>query len=401
MEILFSWIWAFNKGVIMMEYNRSVLWGSPKHWRTTAPVGSHGYASQFTNQGWQVLFISSPITPLHRLFAADSRLYGERIAIHKDGGRWEENGMLWEYVPWSLVPSKKVPNWWLQLSFGNLEKALKKASIDMKPSIVWIDNPEFGELFAKYPFAKHVLRIADRNQDLKGFNHRLLKQQRKLAQEADLVVVTSYSLEREWREMGINNLLRVPNGVDLRKFQGATSQKEPPDLKGISRPIAIFIGMIDHWFDVNLLKSVAGLLPDISFVIIGRRGINVDQLRSAKNIHILGERSPQLVPTYLQYADVGIIPFEQSKFSDAINPVKYYEYTASGLPVVATDTLEFRQLGDPVLLATNAEQFAAQIVVALQGGALQKEALKKQASGMSWESRWKVIMNNLFPGSYL
>lgn len=385
----------------MMEHNRSVIWGSPKHWRTTAPVGSHGYASQFVDHGWQVLFISSPITPLHRLLAADSKIYGERLAINQEGGRWDENGKLWEYVPWSLVPSKKVPGWWLQLSFGNLEKALKKASIAMQPSIVWIDNPEFGELFAKYPLAKHVLRIADRNQDLRGFNQHLLRQQRKLAEEADLVVVTSYSLEREWREMGIKHLIRVPNGVDLRKFQGATARDIPPDLQGIPQPIAIFVGMIDHWFDVTLLAAVAGLLPEISFVMIGHTGIAIDQLRNRKNIYILGEKPPQLVPAYLQYADVGLIPFEQSQFSDAINPVKYYEYTASGLPVVATDTLEFRQLGDPVLLATNAEQFATQIVVALRGGPLQKEALKQQASAMSWESRWQVIMNKLFPDSNL
>jgi len=386
--------------VIMVEYNKSVIWGSPKHWRTTAPVGSHGYAGQFIDHGWQVLFISSPITPFHRLWGADAKLYTERLAINKAGGRWEENDKLWEYVPWSLVPSKQVPGWWLQLSFDNLAKSLKKASIQLEPSIVWIDNPEFGELFAKYPLAKHVLRIADRNQDLKGFNRQLLRQQRKLARLADLVVVTSYSLEREWGGMGIKQLLRVPNGVDLEKFQSLAALL-PVDMEGIPRPIAIFIGMIDHWFDVNLLASVAERLPEISFVMIGRAGIDIDQLRRKKNIYILGEKSPHLVPAYLQYADVGLIPFEQSQFSDAINPVKYYEYTASGLPVVATDTLEFRQLGAPVLLATTAEEFARQILVGLRGGPVQKDSLKQQARAMSWGSRWQIIMNKLYPDSIL
>ena len=384
----------------MMEHNQSVIWGSPKHWGTTAPVGSHGYAKQFTDHDWQVLFISSPITTLHRFFAADAKIYGERLAIHQEGGRWTENGKLWEYVPWSLVPSKKVPSWWLKLSCGTLERALKKASIQIEPSIVWIDNPEFGELFAKYPRAKHVLRIADRNQDLKGFNQRLLDQQQKLAEDADLVVVTSYSLEREWRAKGIKQLLRVPNGVDLQKFQSRVSQA-PLDIREIPRPIAIFVGMMDHWFDVNLLAVVAGMLPEISFVLIGSIGIDIAPLRGKSNIYILGERLPHLVPAYLQYADVGLIPFEQNQFSDAINPVKYYEYIASGLPVVATDTLELRQLGDPVLLATNGEQFARQIVMALRGGTLQKEGLIQLARVMSWESRWQTIMKRLFPGSNL
>lgn len=383
--------------MITIENSPMVIWGSPKHWRTTAPVGSHGYAGRFAAHGWRVLFISSPVTPLHRLLAADERIYRERLAIHREGGRWEEAGRLWDYVPWSLAPSKQFPAWWLRLSFGSFQRALKKAGIAAAPSIVWIDNPEFGELFTRYPLAKRVLRIADRNQGLKGFNGRLMREQEKLVEKADLVVVTSFSLEREYREKGVKRLLRVPNGVNLEKFQAPAACATPPDLRGISAPIAIFVGMIDHWFDVDLLERSAAYLPDVSFVLIGHAGIDTSRLARRKNIHLLGERPPHMVPAYLQHAAVGIIPFEQSPFSDAINPVKYYEYTAAGLGVVATDTLEFRELGEPVLLARNAEEFAARISSVLQAGPADKERLKRHAASMSWECRWATIMEGLYP----
>lgn len=377
----------------MDEICNQILWGSPKHWRTSAPVGSHGYAREFAANGWQVLFISSPITPLHRFLASDKKLYAERKAIHKARGVWEETNKIWDYVPWSLAPSKQVPRLWLQTSLGDMDRAYRrKCHGTIKPSIVWIDSPEFGSFFEQYPGAFHILRIADRNQGLQSFNSKLIQYQRELAQRADLVIVTSFALEEEFRHWGIANLVRVPNGVDLRRFQAEIPPELPTELAALRKPVAVFAGMVDHWFDAELLARVAKMLPDVSFIIIGRVGIRIDSRYMADNIVFLGERPSDSIPAYLYHADVGIIPFKQNAFTDAINPVKYYEYIACGLPVVATNIRELQRIKEPVLLAADAEAFAWCIRNAILLPRECRKEYQQVARSASWSGRWYSIM---------
>jgi hypothetical protein len=49
------------------------------------------------------------------------------------------------------------------------------------------------------------------------------------------------------------------------------------------------------------------------------------------------------MPAYLYNFDVCLIPFLKNKVTEAVDPVKLYEYLSSGKPVVARDLYELRR----------------------------------------------------------
>jgi hypothetical protein len=53
------------------------------------------------------------------------------------------------------------------------------------------------------------------------------------------------------------------------------------------------------------------------------------------NVHYLGEKPVSELYRYGHYADCGLIPFKQGALSEAVNPIKAYEYLACNLPVVS------------------------------------------------------------------
>ena len=50
----------------------------------------------------------------------------------------------------------------------------------------------------------------------------------------------------------------------------------------------------------------------------------------------------------------GIIPFKVNRLTAAVDPIKYYEYRAAGLPVISTEFGEMRQRrADPRICLVN------------------------------------------------
>ncbi len=60
------------------------LWATSQPWRAPFRVSAHHYATFLVEQGWDVAFLSHPISPLHLLHArADT---GDRFANWRAGG---------------------------------------------------------------------------------------------------------------------------------------------------------------------------------------------------------------------------------------------------------------------------------------------------------------------------
>lgn len=66
---------------------------------------------------------------------------------------------------------------------------------------------------------------------------------------------------------------------------------------------------------------------------------------------VLGARSHDQVPGYLQHAGVLIVPHVVTDFTESLDPLKLYEYAATGRPIVSTDVAGFRDASN-VSIAT-------------------------------------------------
>jgi glycosyltransferase involved in cell wall biosynthesis len=163
------------------------------------------------------------------------------------------------------------------------------------------------------------------------------------------------------------------------------------------RPMAGYIGSLDHWFDVELMEGVIERQPGYDFVFAGRvEDTKVLRLKRYSNVKLLGEIAYREVPLLLSRCDVGIIPFEKVPLTLSTNPVKLYEYFAAALPVVSTALPEVEQFGKLVYIADSPADFSRQLSEAVGewDHSLREERLIT-ASRENWNRRADVLLDSL------
>jgi glycosyltransferase involved in cell wall biosynthesis len=185
----------------------------------------------------------------------------------------------------------------------------------------------------------------------------------------------------------------IRNGVEYRRFADDTSPR-PPDLPADGRPIVCYVGSVYPWFDFELVTAAARQFPDTHFVIVGPGhpdvARSIEQLGLHPNVRVLGPRPYTSVPAYLRYATVGIIPFRRTPLTEAVNPVKLYEYSAAGIPTVTTlfadDLNEFAGI---VHFARSTGEFTTAVAAALASATdpATRARLQTFASHHDWKAR--------------
>lgn len=154
---------------------------------------------------------------------------------------------------------------------------------------------------------------------------------------ADLVFTGGRSLFEAKRDRH-PRVFEFPSSVDVRHFSRArVVDGEPADQTNIPHPRLGFFGVIDERMDLELIEGVARSRPDWHLVLIGPV-VKIDPatLPRLDNIHYLGMKSYEELPTYLAGWDVAILPFALNESTRFISPTKTPEYLAAGKPVVST-----------------------------------------------------------------
>jgi glycosyltransferase involved in cell wall biosynthesis len=215
----------------------------------------------------------------------------------------------------------------------------------------------------------------------------------RLLREADLVFAASRGL-RARAQTFRDEVHLMPFGVDFPSFASDAREPlpSPPELAGLGRPVVGYVGGLHRWLDQELCLGIARAIPEASLVFIGPIQTNVAALRGAPNIHVLGSRPHETLPSYLRAFDVGMIPYRLCEYTQFVYPTKMNEYLATGLPVVATplpEVVAFSQDHPGVVeVAESPETFVAAIRRSAQGlGGPQRSRRIEVARLSDWTTR--------------
>jgi Glycosyltransferase len=381
---------------------RRVLMATVNQWHSPFQVGSHHLARGFVQAGWEVGFVSEPISPWH-LVGGNSEELKERYQLYKSDGVRDCDGRLWAYVPGALFTPHNKPfldqKWiaerWVQLSCPNLVETLKREGFG-DVDVLYCDSVVHQGWLKKISSERSIYRIAD---SLAGFSKTTaaaLELEKELARSVDLVVYAARSLEEYVKRLLPKSMAYLPNAVNYAHFSDGP-QTLPPEYATITRPIAIYVGAMDVWFDYRLMDEVAARLPNVSFVLIGPDDLAKQRLRARPNLHLLGRRGYDELPRYLHYADVGLIPFDTANHAElvrSIHPLKLYEYAACGLPVVAVEWEELTYLKSPAHLCRGTGDFILAIEQAISNRPAKTE-LQSYAAAHDWGERVATILAQL------
>jgi glycosyltransferase involved in cell wall biosynthesis len=196
----------------------------------------------------------------------------------------------------------------------------------------------------------------------------------KLATQADLIFTTAPNLQAFYKGFNPNTFF-YPNVADFDHFSSALAAEThvPDDINALARPIIGFVGAISSYkLDFGLIATLAQCHPKWSFVFIGEVGegdpfTDASLLEALPNLQILGGRPYASLPGYLKAVDVAILPCLINDYTRSMFPMKFFEYLASGRPVVSTKIPALSAYGQVAALCSDPTEFAEAIRAALTG----------------------------------
>jgi glycosyltransferase involved in cell wall biosynthesis len=270
---------------------------------------------------------------------------------------------------------------------------LAAAAAGIRRPLLWIHCPAGAELIGRIPAAGIVLQRTDRFEAFPEADGDLvLNQIRRLKAQADLVVYCAPHLEAEERHQVARTLL-VTHGADVAAFAaaGRTPEPLPSDVASISGPRVGFVGGLDaHTFDPELFVAVARRLSDHQFVLVGGSSLPQGWCPLA-NVHLLGRKPYDEVARYMAACHALIMPWNNSAWIQACNPIKLKEYLATGRPVVTTDFPALDGWRDLVTVVDGADGFAAAIRASL-AAPHDHAAILQRLEAETWDAKAGLLM---------
>ena len=153
-------------------------------------------------------------------------------------------------------------------------------------------------------------------------------------------------------------LLVAPNGVELERYDGLPN---PPEARHqLNLPEGLTVGFTGHIYPgrgADLLFELAKQMPQVNFLWVGGTPELVDfwrgKLTDAKmtNVTMTGFVKHEMIPLYQAASDILLMPYSRSisassgqDIAEVINPMKMFEYMASGRAIVSADLPSIREV---------------------------------------------------------
>ncbi|GAA4755734.1 glycosyltransferase family 1 protein [Flavisolibacter ginsenosidimutans] len=290
------------------------------------------------------------------------------------------------------------------LSAEEVEKRLQKTitslvlQMQIKRYFSWYYTP------MALPFTEHLnpeLVVYDCMDELSAFKFApadITQREKQLFSKADVVFTGGHSIY-EHKKDAHHNIHPFPSSIDKHHFGQARKIKaDPQDQSHIPHPRFGFFGVIDERFDIEMIDAVAKAKPDWHFVLLGPI-VKIDpaSLPHYDNIHYLGGKNYNELPSYIGGWDVAIIPFAMNESTRFISPTKTPEYLAAGKPVISTP---IRDVVSPygnnglVHIVRNAEEFiaAGETELAKKRKSVWQKKVDEFLQGNSWDRTWSQMV---------
>ena len=229
---------------------------------------------------------------------------------------------------------------------------------------------------------------------------------RRVVRQATLVIAVNGSIRKLLAdEIGTatDGVAVVENGFDPAPFAAAKEAPPPVQLRRASGDVVlVFAGSFQPYHRVDLLiHAVASLGRPVQLALVGdgherdscRR--LADELGVQDRVAFIGSVPHDEVPRWLVHSDVGVLPASNHYG----NPMKLYEYLAAGLPVVAPDLPQVRDIvdGDVAVLfrPDGLEPLRDALATVVEEHDLRRRMAAeaaRRAEGMSWSTRAQQLV---------
>lgn len=352
-----------------------------------------------------------------------SRVGVSHPVLYSDGGwfTWERHTPEWKRAAW-LGSFARHNNVWVDESprilmraprLRALDEAVLEAQVNRwrrflrahgtKPLVAYVYHPTFRAYVGKIRADYLVYHAFDMYDHMPGWTADMERDERTLLGIADLVITSSERTAQSLRAKVAREIRVLPNAANVAAFDRAlaTAAPVPDDLSAIPSPRLGYVGTVNPKIDFPLIAELARRRPTCNFVFVGQvstPGAVADAERAKcaalQNVHFLGAKRRDEVPSYAINMDVNLICYRLSdqSWEKWGYPNKLHEYLAAGRPVVSSDMPSIRPFAEVVHIASGVEGWQQAIEQALlDGGRGTPERRRAIAAANSWDDRVQTL----------
>lgn len=242
----------------------------------------------------------------------------------------------------------------------------------------------------------------------KGSEHEkelLIRLERKLVKEANIVVSVSRSLQNYLKGMR-DDVIFVSQGFRRHDFQKPVKTKLKVPKKS---PVIGYVGGLNDRLNFSLIIPLVKNNPGWKFVFWGpiqdllikdkpKIRKKIETLLAFPNVLHGKSRNKKEVPSIISQFDICIIPYDVTlEFNKYSYPIKLFEYFYFGKPVISTPILELKRFPKFVKIGSTKDQWESIIRILLSTKWPIKYSLeqKKLAEENSWENKIRTISSRI------
>ena len=184
----------------------------------------------------------------------------------------------------------------------------------------------------------------------------------------------------------------VPNGIEPREW--LEPGPAPDWFLDLPRPRLVYIGSMDSRVDAAALARLAAAVPEGSLALLGRilDEEHMAPALRAPNVHAAGPRSREELVSVVSAADACALLHIRNPLTEAMSPLKVYEYLAAGRPVVATDLAPIRDVDPRVVQVDEDSDLGEALERALALGPAGEEERLAFIERNSWQQRHRELL---------
>jgi teichuronic acid biosynthesis glycosyltransferase TuaH len=184
----------------------------------------------------------------------------------------------------------------------------------------------------------------------------------------------------------------VPNGIDPVEWL----EPDPPpewftELPGLR---LLYVGSLDDRIDTAQVSALADARPDASIVLVGPLldPGHYEDLRRLPNVRLVERRARREIVALVCAADACLIPHVRNPMTEAMSPLKLYEYLAGGAPIAAADLPGIAGVDPTVELVEPGADMAPAVERALARGRARESVRRRAIQAHSWTGRIDDIL---------
>ena len=212
----------------------------------------------------------------------------------------------------------------------------------------------------------------------------LLKTELAIVSKVPKLLTSSTALMQRWRYHRKDTVLAL-NGCDPDAFSPVRALESRIDSNLLG-----YIGTIGEWFDWEIVFKLAQVKPRMNIHVIGPVVAALPE-RLPENVKLLGPcRNDEAISAMGKFS-IGLIPFKQNRLTASVDPIKYYEYRAMGLPVISTCFGEMAlRKADPGVFLIDSRTDLHAAVDAAQAYRMSPSEIERFRVEHSWNARFAL-----------